>query len=31
MFKWFVGKGPRPIFERWTYYEKFDYWAVFSV
>jgi cytochrome b subunit of formate dehydrogenase len=29
MFKWFVGKGPRPIFERWTYYEKFDYWAVF--
>ncbi|MDD4882802.1 MAG: cytochrome C [Gallionellaceae bacterium] len=29
MFKWFVGKGPRPQFERWTYFEKFDYWAVF--
>jgi cytochrome b subunit of formate dehydrogenase len=29
MFKWFVGKGPRPIFDRWTYWEKFDYWAVF--
>jgi len=29
MFKWFVGKGPRPQFDRWTYFEKFDYWAVF--
>ncbi len=29
MFKWFVGRGPRPVFERWTYWEKFDYWAVF--
>jgi cytochrome b subunit of formate dehydrogenase len=29
MFKWFAGKGPRPIFDRWTYWEKFDYWAVF--
>jgi len=29
MFKWFVGKGPRPQLERWAYYEKFDYWAVF--
>jgi cytochrome b subunit of formate dehydrogenase len=28
-FKWFVGKGPRPRFDRWTYWEKFDYWAVF--
>jgi cytochrome b subunit of formate dehydrogenase len=27
--KWFVGLGPRPTFERWTYWEKFDYWAVF--
>ena len=26
---WFVGKGPRPQFDRWTYWEKFDYWAVF--
>ena len=29
MFRWFVGKGPRPAFGRWTYWEKFDYWAVF--
>jgi cytochrome b subunit of formate dehydrogenase len=29
MFKWFFGRGPRPVFDRWTYYEKFDYWAVF--
>jgi thiosulfate reductase cytochrome b subunit len=29
MFKWFFGLGPRPLFDRWTYWEKFDYWAVF--
>ncbi len=29
MFRWFVGKAPRPRFDRWTYYEKFDYWAPF--
>jgi len=29
MFKWFAGKGPRPQFDRWAYFEKFDYWAVF--
>ncbi|MDH5535917.1 MAG: cytochrome C [Betaproteobacteria bacterium] len=29
MFKWFLGQGPRPVFERWTYWEKFDYWAPF--
>ena len=28
-FKWFIGTGPRPQFDRWTYWEKFDYWAVF--
>jgi cytochrome b subunit of formate dehydrogenase len=28
-FKWFIGKGPRPQFGRWTYWEKFDYFAVF--
>ena len=28
-FKWFVGRGPQPQFDRWTYWEKFDYWAVF--
>lgn len=26
---WFIGKGPRPEFDKWTYWEKFDYWAVF--
>jgi thiosulfate reductase cytochrome b subunit len=29
MFQWFLGRRPRPVFERWTYWEKFDYWAVF--
>jgi cytochrome b subunit of formate dehydrogenase len=29
MFKWFFGKAPRPVFDRWTYWEKFDYWAPF--
>ncbi len=27
--KWFVGKGERPAYGRWTYWEKFDYFAVF--
>ncbi len=28
-FKWFIGRGPRPQYGRWTYWEKFDYFAVF--
>ncbi len=28
-FRWFFGLGPRPQFDQWTYWEKFDYWAVF--
>jgi len=28
-FRWFAGRGPRPHFDRFTYWEKFDYWAVF--
>ena len=28
-FRWFVGMGPRPAYGRWTYWEKFDYFAVF--
>lgn len=28
-FRWFFGMGPRPQFGRFTYWEKFDYWAVF--
>jgi cytochrome b subunit of formate dehydrogenase len=27
--KWFLGIGPRPQYGRWTYWEKFDYFAVF--
>jgi hypothetical protein len=29
MFKWFFGVAPRPKFDRWSYWEKFDYWAPF--
>ena len=27
--KWFISKGPKPDYGRWTYWEKFDYFAVF--
>jgi cytochrome b subunit of formate dehydrogenase len=27
--KWFLGLGSRPQYGRWTYWEKFDYFAVF--
>ena len=26
--RWFLGAGPRPRFEHFAYWEKFDYWAV---
>jgi cytochrome b subunit of formate dehydrogenase len=29
MFRWFFGRGHRPKFDRFSYMEKFDYWAVF--
>ncbi len=29
MFRWFFGLAPRPDFDRWTYWQKFDYWAPF--
>jgi cytochrome b subunit of formate dehydrogenase len=29
MFKWFLYLGKPPKFDRWTYWEKFDYFAVF--
>jgi cytochrome b subunit of formate dehydrogenase len=29
MIRWFFFKGPKPTFERWTYWEKFDFLAVF--
>ncbi len=28
-FRWYFGKGKQPRFDRWTYWEKFDYWAVY--
>jgi len=28
-FSWFFWLGPKPRFGRYTYWEKFDYWAVF--
>ena len=27
--RWFLRLGPRPTFDHFTYWEKFDYWAVF--
>jgi cytochrome b subunit of formate dehydrogenase len=27
--RWFLYLGPQPKFDRWTYWEKFDYYAVF--
>jgi len=27
--RWMIGLGPKPQFERYAYWEKFDYWAVF--
>ena len=27
--RWFLRRGPKPHFDRFTYWEKFDYWAVF--
>jgi cytochrome b subunit of formate dehydrogenase len=29
MVKWFFGKGKPPQFDRWTYWEKFDFIAIF--
>jgi cytochrome b subunit of formate dehydrogenase len=29
MFRWFFNRGDMPKFERWTYWEKFDFLAVF--
>ena len=29
MFRWFFYRGPWPRFDRWAYWEKFDYFAVF--
>ena len=29
MFRWFFDRGEMPKFDRWTYWEKFDFFAVF--
>jgi len=29
MIRWFFNNGPKPQFDRWTYWEKFDFLAVF--
>jgi len=30
MFRWFLGKAPKPPLSRFTYWEKFDFWALFA-
>jgi len=30
MLRWFLGLGPKPTFERWTYWEKFDFFGACS-
>ena len=27
MMRWFFGLGPKPTFDRWAYWEKFDFWG----
>ena len=29
MVRWFFFRGPKPAFDRWTYWEKFDFFGVF--
>ena len=31
MLGWFFGLAKKPVFERWTYWEKFSYWAIAGV
>ena len=30
MLRWFFGLGPRPGFERWSYWEKIDFWGAIA-
>lgn len=30
MLRWFAGRGPRPSFDRWAYWEKFDFFGAGS-
>ncbi len=29
--RWCIGRGPKPTFERWAYWEKFDFWTTAAV
>ncbi len=31
MLRWFIRGGEKPTFDRFTYWEKFDYWAEVGV
>ena len=30
MIRWFIGLGPKPTFERWAYWDKFDFWGAIA-
>ena len=30
MLRWFFGLGPRPGFDRWSYWEKIDFWGAIA-
>ena len=30
MVRWFLFLGPKPTFERWAYWEKFDFWGAIA-
>jgi cytochrome b subunit of formate dehydrogenase len=30
MVRWFIGMGPKPTFERWAYWDKFDFWGAIA-
>ncbi len=30
MLRWFFGLGPKPTFERWAYWDKFDFWGAIA-
>jgi len=30
MLRWFFGLGPRPSFDRWSYWEKIDFWGAIA-
>jgi cytochrome b subunit of formate dehydrogenase len=30
MLRWFFGLGPKPSYDRWTYWEKIDFWGAIA-